>query len=85
MTVSLVYKVVRKLLSIPRVLLRREATKDVELLVLRHENEVLRRQISGRVRYEPFDRFWLAALSGLIPEGCQYSDQAAELGVSCGS
>ncbi|MGW4080525.1 integrase core domain-containing protein [Streptomyces asiaticus] len=67
MTVSLVYKVVRKLLSIPRVLLRREATKDAELLVLRHENAVLRRQISGRVRHEPFDQFWLAALSGLIP------------------
>ncbi|MEU5032258.1 integrase core domain-containing protein [Streptomyces milbemycinicus] len=67
MTVSLVYKVVCKLLSIPRVLLRSEATKDAELLVLRHENAVLRRQINGRVRYEPVDRFWLAALSGLIP------------------
>ncbi|WP_199831131.1 hypothetical protein [Streptomyces sp. NBRC 110028] len=33
MTVSLVYKVVRKLLSIPRVLLRSQATKDAELLV----------------------------------------------------
>jgi putative transposase len=66
-TVSLVYKVVRKLLSIPRVLLRSEATKVAELLVLRHENAVLRRQINGRVRYEPVDRFWLAALSGLIP------------------
>ncbi|MFT9474738.1 integrase core domain-containing protein [Streptomyces sp. Mo3] len=67
MTVSLVYKIARKLLSIPRVLLRSQATKDAELLVLRHENAVLRRQIHGRVRYEPFDRFWLAALSGLIP------------------
>jgi hypothetical protein len=65
--VSLVYKVVCKLLSIPRVLLRSEATKDAELLVLRHENAVLRRQINGRVRYEPVGRFWLAALSGLIP------------------
>ena len=67
MTVSLVYKVVRMLLSIPRMLLRSEATKDAELLVVRHENAVLRRQISGRVRYEPVDRFWLAALSNLIP------------------
>ena len=34
--------------------------------MLRHENTVLRRQI-GRVRYEPGDRLWLAALSRLVP------------------
>src|SRR6266851_4230547 len=48
------------------VLARREVSKDAELLVLRHEAGVLRRQIS-RVRYEPGDRLWLAALSRLIP------------------
>lgn len=64
---SMLYKVTRRLLSVPGVLLRRNTAKDAELLVLRHENAVLHRQISGPVRYEPADRFWLAALSGLIP------------------
>jgi hypothetical protein len=36
------------------------------VLVLRHENAVLRRQIS-RVCFQPGDRLWLAALSRLIP------------------
>ena len=48
------------------VLARREVSKDAELLVLRHQNAVLRRQI-GRVRCQPGDRVWLAALSRLIP------------------
>jgi transposase len=48
------------------VVARRQVSKDAELLVLRHENAVLRRQI-GRVRYQAGDRLWLAALSRLIP------------------
>jgi transposase len=67
MLVSLVYQVARKLLSVSAVLLRRRAAKDAELLVLQHENAVLRRQIKGPVRYEPADRLWLVALSRLIP------------------
>jgi len=57
---------VRCLLGCLMVLARRQVSKDAELLVLRHENAVLRRQ-AGRVRYEPADRLWLAALSRLIP------------------
>jgi hypothetical protein len=60
--VSLLYKV----LSVPAVLFPSESAKDAELLVLRHENVVLRRQLTGPVRYEPADRFWFAALSRLV-------------------
>jgi len=64
--ISVGYLLTRCLLSYLTVLARRESSKDAELLVLRHENAVLRRQI-GRVRYRPADRLWLAALSKLIP------------------
>lgn len=67
MLVSLMYRVTRKLLSVPAVLLRRRAARDAELLVLQHENAVLRRHIKAPVRYEPADRLWFAALSALIP------------------
>jgi putative transposase len=63
--ISAVYLLVRCLLGCLTVLSRGQASKDAELLVLRHENAVLRRQI-GRVRYEPGDRLWLAALSRLV-------------------
>jgi len=63
---SIVYFLVRCLVGFVTVLARREASKDAGLLVLRHQNAVLRRQI-GRVRYQPGDRLWLAALSRLIP------------------
>ncbi|MET8249135.1 hypothetical protein ABZV31_35080 [Streptomyces sp. NPDC005202] len=46
-------------------------TKDAELLVLRHENTVLRRRVAGPVRYEPADRFWLAALSPTSPRAIE--------------
>ena len=62
----MVYLFARRLLGCLMVLARREASKDAELLVLRHENAVLRRQIR-RIRYQPGDRLWLAALSRLVP------------------
>jgi hypothetical protein len=44
---------------------RRDAANAAELLVLRHENAVLRRQLTGPMRYQSADRLWLAAL--LLP------------------
>src|SRR5271156_1491361 len=64
--ISIVYLLVRCLLGCLTVLSRGQVSKDAELLVLRHENAVLRRQI-GRARYQPADRLWLAAVSRLIP------------------
>jgi putative transposase len=64
---SVLYLLVRRLLGCLMVLTRGEVSKDAELLVvLRHQNAVLRRQISW-VRYQPGDRLWLSALSRLIP------------------
>jgi putative transposase len=63
---SILYRFLRCLLGLTAVLIRRDLSKDAELLVLRHENTVLRRQIS-RVHYTPADRVWLAALSRLLP------------------
>ncbi|MDH6145056.1 hypothetical protein P3T35_007106 [Kitasatospora sp. GP30] len=54
----MIYKVARRLLSFPKMLLHRDTARDAELPVLRHENAVLRRQIAGPVRYELADRFW---------------------------
>ncbi len=67
MVFSVVYLLARCLLGCLTVLARRGVSKDAELLVLRHENAVLRRQF-GRVRYQLADRLWLAALSRLIPK-----------------
>src|ERR1700722_19084256 len=64
--ISVGYLLARRLLGCLMVLPRREVSKEAELLVLRHENAVLRRQIS-KVRYQPGDRLWLVALSRLIP------------------
>ena len=47
-------------------LARGDAAKDLEILVLRHQLTVLRRQIS-RPRFEPADRALLAAVSRMLP------------------
>lgn len=66
MLLSLAYLILRCLLGLLVTVMRADLTKDVELLVLRYENAVLRRQVP-RPRYEPVDRLWFAALSRLVP------------------
>ncbi len=66
---SLLYRLVRSLLGLLVMLARSDLSKDVELLVLRHENQVLRRQATGRPRWDHGDRLWFAALSHLVPRG----------------
>jgi hypothetical protein len=63
---SIVYRLVRCLFGLLAVLARSDLSKDAELLVLRHENQVLRRQLSGRLRRDHAGRVWLAALSRLV-------------------
>ena len=66
MLLKIIYVLVRRLLSLAVLILRCDSAKDAELLVLRHENAVLRRH-AGRVRYDPADRVWFAALARLLP------------------
>jgi putative transposase len=63
---KIVYLLVRQVLGLAILTFRGDGAKEAELLVLRHENAVLRRH-AGRVRYDPADRAWFAALARLIP------------------
>jgi putative transposase len=60
------YRLVRCLFGLLVVLVRSDLSKAVELLVLRHENQVLRPKLRGRLRWDHTDRLWLAALSRLV-------------------
>jgi hypothetical protein len=63
---SVVYLLVRRLLTLAVLLSRSEASKEIEILVLRHELAVLRRQVP-LPRHQRRDRLLLAALSRLLP------------------
>ncbi len=55
MLLKIVYGLTWRTLGLVIVLVRGDRAIAAEMLVLRHENAVLRRQ-AGRVRYEPVDR-----------------------------
>jgi len=65
MLLKIVYLLTCRVLGLA-VVFHGDLAKDAELLVLRHENAVLRRH-AGRVRYEVADRAWFAALARLVP------------------
>jgi putative transposase len=63
---KIAYLLVRRILGLAVLMLRGQGAKEAELLVLRHENAVLRCH-ADRIRYEPADRVWFAALAPLLP------------------
>ncbi|CAI7977066.1 Integrase catalytic region [Frankia sp. Hr75.2] len=63
---SLLYALTRNALGLMLLRVRGDTAKDVELLVLRHQMAVLRRQVNRPV-LEPADRMILTALSRLLP------------------
>ena len=63
---SLCYVVLRRVLQLAALRLRSDDFKKLEIVVLRHELAVLRRQ-AGRPQLRPADRVFLAAASRLLP------------------
>jgi transposase len=66
MALSFLYLMTRRLVGILLGSVRSEHAKDIEIAVLRHQLEVLRRQVK-RAEFRPADRAVLAALSGALP------------------
>ena len=65
MVVSLLYLLFRRVLAVAVLRLRSREFKELEIVVLRHELAVLRRQVS-RPHLEERDRVFLAAASRLL-------------------
>ena len=63
---SILYALIRLILDLMSLQFRDSAARDVELLVLRHEVSVLRRQ-TKRPPWRPGDRLIFAALSRCLP------------------
>ena len=66
MLLKITYLLMRWTFGLAVLMFHGDQAKNAELLVLRHENAVLRRN-AGRVRYGPADRAWFTALTRFIP------------------
>jgi putative transposase len=66
---KIVYLLTCRILGLAVLVFRGDRAKDAELLVLRHENAVLRRHVARLVPY-PGDRVWFAAVVRLLPRRC---------------
>jgi putative transposase len=62
---KIVYLLTCRILGLVAVLFRGDRATAAEVLVLRHESAVLRRQ-AVRVRYELANRAWFAALARIV-------------------
>ncbi|MFF4652906.1 integrase [Streptomyces sp. NPDC001380] len=69
MALRVLYLIFVRLLGLLLLLSRSDAAKDVELLALRHEVAVLRRQLGARPSPTWPDRVVLAALAQHLPAG----------------
>jgi putative transposase len=66
---KIAYLLVRRIPGLAVLVFAATGAKDAELLILRHENAVLRRH-ADRIRSEPADRVWFPALAPFIPRRC---------------
>ena len=66
MALSFLYRLLLCMLGLLRLERMDAAAKDAEILVLRHQLAVLRRQVT-RPRYSPTNRLLLATLARLLP------------------
>ena len=66
MALSLIYTAMRRILDLIVLIASGDRSKEIEILVLRHQVAVLRRQVT-RPELRPADRAWLAGLSRLLP------------------
>src|SRR3954470_2045519 len=68
MLLRLAYLGITNAFTLLRLLPGSDRDKDAEILALRHQLAVLHRQLDGqRVRFEPADRAWVAALLHQLP------------------